>query len=202
MEEILVNLVPATELGRMHYSPRRSKISYPLLFVESAVNRKMDYAIVINNASIVLMFDNDGILINAEFTYLHHNWNTSRKFEDELPVPSVLADLKLVGVRKNRKSMVQPRFVKRESGFAFNHYELDDIPIEFCSDSQFTFAKIIFGKQIPSPTWVELSENCMALVSEQYLKGFFINLSNKPNSMGVKLDGFHKASESSSFSSA
>jgi hypothetical protein len=120
-------------------------------------------------------------LINVEFTYLHHAWNKSRKFEDELPTPSLLADLKLVGVETNREIMVQPLLVRRESGFTFNHYEFEDIPIEFCTDSQFTFAKIVFSKQIVSPTWVELSENCMALVSENYLKGFFIKLGHVPN---------------------
>lgn len=176
MKEILVDLVSPTDLGRMYYSRSRSILKYPLLFMESTINRKMDYAIVINNGNVILMFDNSGILINVELTYLHHAWNKNRKFDDELPVPSLSADLKLAGVRTNRKSMVRPRFVKRDNGFTFNHYEFEDIPIEFCTDSQFTFAKVIFDKQMPSPKWVELSENCMALVSENYLKGFFINL--------------------------
>ena len=181
MNEILINLVSPTDLGRMYYSPSRSKISYPLLYLESPISRKMDYAIVIKT-NIVLMFDSDGILINVEFSLPHQAWKNHSKFEDELPTPSSVADLKFIGVQSSRKKMVQPRLVKRKSGFTFNHYDLENISTEFYTDTQFTFAKVILCKHTPLSTWVELSNNCMALVSENYLKGFFINLRSNPNS--------------------
>jgi hypothetical protein len=176
MEEILVDLVSPTNLGRMRYSESRSILKHPLLFIESAASRKTDYAIVINGGVIVLMFDRNGILINVEFACPHHAWNKNGKYDEELPVPSLSADLKLTGVCVNRKTMVQPLVVIRENGLVFNHYEFENIPIEFCTDSQFTFAKIVFDNTMSSSIWITLSEDCMALVSGNYLKGFFINL--------------------------
>ncbi len=176
MKEILVQLREPTDMGRMYYT---RSYKDQLIYIKSHIPRQMEYAISVGDGPIILMFDKNRILINVEFNYPRHAWKIESPYE--LPNPSLSADIEFTKIQSKSGKVLSPHIVKH--GHSFKHYVVNDMDLSVYTNEQYQYAKILFDTQQTEATWVELSDHCLTLVSNNCLKGFYINLTKNINSV-------------------
>jgi hypothetical protein len=177
MTEILVQLHPHTEMGRMDYF-RDNQIESDLTFIESPVERQMAFTLNVNGGFVNFMFDVNRVLMNVEFICSRRSWAMDA-FEWLPPTPARFADLGFVDVRLDDGSLVVP--YKETRSFDYEFYDADEIDMTFITNPSFDYLRVLFGHDRIEGEWIGLSEQCCALIHQNSLRGFFIKLVGAPD---------------------
>lgn len=181
MNEILVQLRKPTDMGRMYYF-RDAEVEKHLIFIESPSDRKMEYCINVSDGFIILMFDTNRSLINVEFIIPRKAYQIVPHLE--IPQTLLAANLEFVGVLSphplNPRKMKLPRRITRDNGFSFRLYEAQNVPITVYATPDYAYAQILLGHPRVETGWITLSEQCLALIIDEYLSGFFFKLAGAP----------------------
>jgi hypothetical protein len=179
MSEILVQLQPATELGRMEYF-RDKQIESQITFIESPVKRRMANVLNMGGGNAILMFDANRVLINVEFICPRRAW-VMDAFEWLPPMPSKFADIRFVDVLQDDGTRQKPYKRKRKNSFAYQSYATDECDVTFITNASFDYVRILFDHDRIEGEWIGLSEQCAALVHQNSLRGFFVKLAGAPD---------------------
>jgi hypothetical protein len=151
MKEILV------ELGL----PNANSSLYPhydeevdLIIVESRVHREWAYGINIDSL-LILDIDVDRTLAHFELIIPRQRW----KVAPDLHKPRALHE---VSIRFAKESIQHKYF---------------ELPVVVKTDRKRSCVYILFGSEQQAASWVALSDPCLALVDQNHLLAFFVDLS-------------------------
>lgn len=148
-----IKLTKLTDEGSLVYV-RNPRIEPHGLYITSHIKRKREYYINIGGDAVFLL-DAKRILINVEFIYDRRRWK--KAILRELPQPQMFANLEFINVHS----------------FA-NELEL---PITITTDNEYSYAYVLLGNEEPDDgQWVGLSDQCLALVEKNILRGLFVKL--------------------------
>lgn len=151
MNGIEIILSEATERGRLYYQPD-PEVEHYLFCIQSAVRRKGVSGI--NVASLILFtLDENRSLTNIEFVIPRKAWIKSTNYE--MPKANRSADI-AIAKRALQQEYIEPA-------------------VSAITSDDFSSVQVIFGDFEASDEWIALSEKCLALVSENRLKGFFVD---------------------------
>lgn len=152
MENILVQFRQPTISGRLIYEYDVQTDPH-LIFIKSAV-RKRRMGRVNISSEILLGIDHEQIIESIEFIIPKRSWKVVPL--SEFPLLDFAANLALTQETLNQ-----------------NYFEFS---VKVTTDEIHSYMNIIIGEQEQGGIWVELSKQCLALVIENRLKGFFIRL--------------------------
>jgi hypothetical protein len=115
---------------------------------------KDKFSVNINN-KVLLGIDEFLILNNVEILVPKRAW--IRKIEHEYPDANVVSNIGFSGILQRNTFL--------------------EMPVKVITDMSYSFAYVLFGKEeTEGQLWVELSNQCLALLYENRLHGFFIRL--------------------------
>jgi hypothetical protein len=149
VNKIRVHLLEPTEQGRIYYK-YDLETADSIISLNSALKRPWEFAINVENTAI-LYIDAARILSEADLMIPKRSWKVA-------PLPVVpqkvqAADLEFPDVKHKRHQI--------------------DLPIQTVTNESKSHVYIQFGVQEPGESWIALSEQCIALVANDHLKGFY-----------------------------
>ena len=156
MEDIRVVLREPVPHGRLIYRPD-PQIDHLILFIQSEVQEPIKYIVNINGAAVILDVTADHILHDVEFAIPRPAWKVAPLAV--FPHPTQTAALALPDLTQRYTQIVSPAMRA----------------VVTTNDAQ-SYAQILFGEAPLEATWVALSDQCLALVAGDRLKGFFVRL--------------------------
>jgi len=174
MPEVIVELRNPTEQGRLYYE-RDPEIEGHIVYIQTPMRRRIIHSVIINGGQAILEFDADRILLDVEFI---SNWNAWRKLPVlEVPRVSRIADLALSNLEPDPE---RPPSTKIDRDGFLRHYCSFDTVAMKTTDANRSCVQFLFGTTEPVGEWIALSHQCFALVADNFLRGFFVQLANAP----------------------
>jgi hypothetical protein len=146
MYEIIVNLRPPTEIGRIHYYDDPD-INKSILFITSSVRRFNINSINFQGGQAIIVFDKDHLLKDVECIYPRNAWEISETLF--FPEPEIHVDIELTSVKSDQGGLIQPTLKKRK-GIYFYSWNDEDTEVKILTDHFFSIAWIILGKHVRS----------------------------------------------------
>ena len=153
MENILVQFRPQTVNSRLLYKYDAQTDQF-LIYVKSAIRKQRMARVNVSGGRMLLGVDNERIIESIEFIIRKRAWKVAPL--DEFPISQFPADLLLVQETINQRTF--------------------EIPVKVTTDERYSYMNVIIGEREQGGIWVELSNQCLALVIENRLKGVFIKL--------------------------
>jgi hypothetical protein len=147
-----INLLEPTNEGRIYYSPDPT-LEPRILFIRSKIRWAESYGINIEGGSILLSLDQNRILRSVEFIYHQRIW---KKSYIDIPKPKYAKDIQFVN--------------------AINRRVAFDMDVTAKTDENYRYVQFRFFDLEGEGDWVSLSEQCCALIVNNYLCGFFVKL--------------------------
>ena len=173
MREIVVSLREPSEKGRLYYA-RDPEIERDIVFIDNPLPRPRVHRV--NIASCALIgFDSERILRDVEIMY---NWRVWR-IHPYLAMPQVTQDADLVLVDVESEP-AWPPYTKTGCDEVVRHYYYVESDVSATTNTDYSCVQFLFGKTGPVGEWIALSHQCFALVADNYLRGFFVQLANAP----------------------
>lgn len=125
----------------------------------------------------IIDFDKNQLLKDVECIYPRSAWIKSQSLF--IPEPILYGDIYLIDIKSNQGDSIQYYSSKRR-GEQFFSYQVDDTGVKILTDNSFSVAWILLGNPDRSGDWVGLSERCSALIRDDELLGFAVNLADAP----------------------
>jgi hypothetical protein len=155
LDSLRVRLQEPTALGRLYYQNYPS-IESSITFIRSAIRRQDVYTINLDS-TVIFGVDQDKRLKDVDFMISKSIWKVAPVPE---PQPLQAADIVFTEVQNEHAYLV--------------------LPIRVVTNESKTYAHIVFDEEEPEGDWIALSEQCLALIAEDQLKGFHIWLNRSP----------------------
>jgi len=154
MKNLLIELQAPSKQGRLYWKHDPDIDPY-LICLRNPIFRKVAYIINIGGGLAVLDIDSNHIVKRVEINISKKSW----VIEDEFSIicRQLSADLSF------------PNLLERNNEIA--------LAVKVTVDSSYQRLNIFIGDDVSYSLCVELSENCFALVENNYLRGFSIKMS-------------------------
>jgi hypothetical protein len=152
-DALRVSLQPPTDRGRLYYR-LDPQVDSHLLFVSNPIKRRSEYEVNIDGGRAMLDIDHERVLYKVECVIMRRAWKRMTNLPK--PVAFVSADLHF------------DHLVER-------HTELD-LNVTIATDPTYAQALVTIEKEQANGSWVALSEHVYALVDDNLLRGFYVNL--------------------------
>jgi hypothetical protein len=149
MSAIQVELAGPTKLGRLY-----PQIVEGVLSLESAPRRQWPYGVNVDY-SLILDLDSSHTLAHVELLDEKRLWKVVDPFPDK---PYIT----------RKANLVFPKHIIE--------HEIFEQPVKVVTDKRKDHVLIWFGGTLREAAAVELSENCLALVEDNQLLGFYVTL--------------------------
>jgi hypothetical protein len=193
MNDIYINIKPPTELGRIYYF-HDPEVYETILYIKSAMRRYNIWSIDIKGGKAILQFDKHRLLKGVECEYYRSAWRKSLTLF--VPEPVFYGDLEFVNIKSSQGDLIQPHYFYPK-GFSPKQrkycYQDDDTEVKILTDDSFSVAWILLGNLDRSGDWVGLSDRCSALIRDNKLLGFSVNLADAPLRKFQKPDSYQSA---------
>ena len=152
MDAIRVHLREPTAQGRLYYQHTPS-VAHIVVLVESFFAIPFSYMISIQGV-VNLGMNAERILQQIEFIGLRSRWIVTTPIET--PKADLSANLEITDV--------------------WHRNEMVELPVQIITDERMSYICAKFGEIEQDGSWVAMSEQCLALIVEGRLKGFFVAL--------------------------
>lgn len=151
MDALSIALNKPTLEGRIYYKTD-PQVEKHLIFLQSNLRRNIFYKIFING--VLLEMDSNKLLYDIEIQIPRRVW----KIENSVTIPANIeeADISFPNLHKKSESY--------------------NLPIQIVTDHTYSRAQVFWGNQRSPSRSISLSNDCYALIYEQRLVGFFVNL--------------------------
>lgn len=156
MNDIRISLHEPTAHGRLIYQPD-PQVEKHLLFISSPERSPRKYTLNINGGQIIFGIDENFTVQSVEFNIPRTAWKITPRYET--PHTNRSASLLVKGIDERLTQIEWPRGT-----------------VTVNTDNTRSYAHVALGHAPPRATWVALSEQVLALVMEDSLKGFFVFL--------------------------
>jgi len=150
---IQVRATQPTMEGRLEYL-RDPETEEHLIFLRSSHKSTPVISLNISGGLAVFGANEHGIITSLEINVPRKRWQIVADLA--APITSGMASLQL--------EKLTPK-----------HTEVE-IPLLVYSDAQYSYAHVQLGLTEEATSWVSLSENCLAIISNNFLTGLFIKL--------------------------
>lgn len=169
MTETIIELRQPSSEGRLFFKPDSH-----LLLVESSQWRQMAYCVNIDGGSLLLYFDKQRKLRDIEFGIPRSHWKKLSVLTK--PIEAKPADIFLRGVTSYHGKWKHPHIRRRSDNSTIRIYDYEH-RVFTVTDMSFSAIHITLGTSNKLCQWFALSEDCQVSISENRLKGIFVNIS-------------------------
>jgi hypothetical protein len=174
MTKTIVELRESSSEGRLYYKTYPGN-KHNLLIVESLEPRQMAYCVNIGGGLLLLYFDATRKLQEIELGISRNRWKKS----SNLPKPDTVesSDIYLRGIQSYHGKWQHPHIRKRPDASTIRVYAYDH-EVNAVANPELSAVQILIGSPEKSSRWISLSENCWTQITENRLKGFFVEISD------------------------
>ena len=157
LDEIRIRLLEPTDVGRLFYQPDPE--TEPAL---THIQNRLDFqrVCIINiNSTIIIDLGQNRIIRFVELNIPQKFWKQNMDFI--LPEPSRAADIQVVGRMRKYAFLEKPAWA--------------------ITGEELRYVFLSCGEPTAGGIWVALSDQCLALIQEDCLRGFFVWLKSRSN---------------------
>lgn len=157
LNELHIKLREPTTRGRLYYCTDPDVADHLIYLRSLAPSKEIGHSINVKGGTVLFGADEYHLIRSVEVIIPKHHWVIDPLLYP--PNPNKLADIELIEV-SHRKEWI----------------EWQNRSITVISNEIGSYIKIVFGEPETTANWIELSEQCLAMVIEDRLNGFFIKL--------------------------
>ena len=169
MTETIIELRQPSSEGRLFFKPDSH-----LLLVESSQWRQMAYCVNIDGGSLLLYFDKQRKLRDIELGIPRSHWQQLSVITK--PNEAKPADIFLRGVASYHGKWKHSLISRRSDNSTIRIYDYEH-RVFAVTDANYSAIHITLGASSKQYQWFSLSEDCQVSISENRLKGIFVNIS-------------------------